>query len=65
MFGASLSLLPLALLVSIADATNYDVTVGKGSQLKFDPEAINAQPGDTVTYHYFAKVNSIEPLPKT
>ena len=56
MLGTSLSFLPLALLVSIVEATNYDVTVGKGSQLKFDPENVNAQPGDTVTYHYFAKV---------
>lgn len=57
MLSASLSILPLALLASIVDAVNYDVTVGKGSQLKFVPEALNAQPGDTVTYHFFAKAS--------
>ena len=57
MIRASFTIVPLALLASIAQATNYDVTVGKDSQLKFVPEAINAQPGDTVTYHFFAKAS--------
>jgi plastocyanin len=54
---SSLLLLPLPLLASIAEATNYVVTVGKDSQLKFVPETLNAVVGDTVTYQFFAKVS--------
>jgi plastocyanin len=57
MRGLSLALLPLALLLSISEASkNYVVTVGKGSQLKFDPETVTAAAGDTITYQFFAKV---------
>ena len=35
---------------------NYEVTVGKGSELKFVPETVVANIGDTVTYKFFAKV---------
>jgi plastocyanin len=61
MRGLSLSLLPLALLVSISEASkNYIVTVGKGSQLKFDPETLTAAAGDTITYQFFAKVSTTQ-----
>ncbi|KAK3935940.1 hypothetical protein QBC46DRAFT_396249 [Diplogelasinospora grovesii] len=56
---SSLLLLPLPLLASIAEATNYVVTVGKDSQLKFVPETLNAVVGDTVTYQFFAKNHSV------
>lgn len=55
----SLSLLPLSLLACIVDAASYDVTVGQGGQLQFVPETLNAVPGDTVTYHFFAKNHSV------
>ncbi|KAJ6445476.1 extracellular serine-rich protein [Purpureocillium lavendulum] len=44
---------------SLVDASNWDVTVGKGSKLKFDPETITARVGDTVTYHFFSKASSL------
>jgi len=57
MRGSSLAILPLSLLLSISEASkNYVVTVGKGSQLKFDPETLTAAVGDTITYQFFAKV---------
>ena len=34
------------------------VTVGKGGQLKFDPETLYASPGDTVEYQFFARVST-------
>lgn len=52
-----LRFLPLGLLVSIAEAVNYDVTVGKDTQLKFVPDSLQADVGDTITYHFFAKVS--------
>lgn len=60
MWSSSMSLLPLALLMAISEATsqtNHVVTVGKGSQLKFDPEILKAGVGDTITYQFFAKVS--------
>ncbi|KAK0627416.1 Cupredoxin [Immersiella caudata] len=50
---------PLFLLVSLASATHHVVTVGKGGQLKFDPETLVAVPGDTITYNYFARNHSV------
>lgn len=52
----------LAALAALANAAHYDVTVGKGGQLKFDPETLTAQPGDTVTYKFFAKVTMPNPV---
>jgi len=59
MCRSTLLLLPVLLLVSIAEAAHYDVTVGKDSQLKFVPETLNPAVGDTVTYHFFAKVSAV------
>lgn len=56
MRGSSRLLLPAALLASVASATNHIVTVGKDSKLKFDPETLPADIGDTITYHFYAKV---------
>lgn len=50
------TLLSLAALVS---ATKYHVKVGAGGQLKFDPETLDAQVGDDITYHFFAKNHSV------
>ncbi|KAI1462107.1 hypothetical protein F4805DRAFT_194135 [Annulohypoxylon moriforme] len=49
----------LAALATLANAAHYNVTVGKGGQLKFDPETLTAQPGDTVTYKFFAKNHAV------
>ncbi|KAI2467128.1 hypothetical protein F4781DRAFT_323775 [Annulohypoxylon bovei var. microspora] len=49
----------LAAFATLATATHYDVTVGKGGQLKFDPETLTAQTGDTVTYRFFAKNHAV------
>jgi plastocyanin len=59
MRATSWSLLPAALLPIIADAANHVVSVGKSSQLKFDPETLAANVGDTITYQFFAKVSLI------
>ncbi|KAI6459695.1 hypothetical protein MCOR17_006896 [Pyricularia oryzae] len=54
-----LSLLPASLLLAIASAKQYNVTVGKGG-LKFDPEIITgAQKGDTIRYSFFAANHSV------
>ena len=45
-----------ALAASLVSATHYEVTVGKGGQLKFEPEQLTAIVGDTVTYKFFARV---------
>ncbi|OAQ91406.1 extracellular serine-rich protein [Purpureocillium lilacinum] len=57
---ASASLAAFALLAGdLVDAANWDVTVGKGGKLKFDPETITARTGDTVTYHFFSKNHTV------
>lgn len=48
----------LAALVAGASAGHLTVNVGKGGQLKFDPETLTAQPGDTITYKFFSKVGA-------
>ncbi|KAK3389806.1 hypothetical protein B0H63DRAFT_507302 [Podospora didyma] len=53
------SLLPLSLLASLVAGVDHVVTVGKGGQLKFDPESITAAAGDTVTYNFFARNHSV------
>jgi len=45
-----------ATAVSVVSAAHFDVTVGKGGQLQFVPDQFAAAVGDTVTYHYYAKV---------
>lgn len=47
--------LSIGLAVTNASAANIQVQVGKGA-LKFDPENVPAQVGDTVTYNFFPKV---------
>lgn len=47
----------LGLAAIVAAGKNYDINVGKGAVLKFDPETLsNVAAGDTLTYHFFAKV---------
>ncbi len=58
MRGSLQAVLPVIALIPSSIAVNYDVTVGKGAQLKFDPETLNAAVGDTVTYHFFSKVSA-------
>ena len=49
----------LVAVSSVAAAVNtYEVTVGKDGKLLFDPENVNAEVGDLVTYHFFPKVGS-------
>ena len=53
----ALSLALAALGISTVAAFNWDVDVGSGGELFFEPQTIQrAVPGDTVTYHFFAKV---------
>ncbi|KAF0330075.1 hypothetical protein GQ607_002842 [Colletotrichum asianum] len=40
-------------------AAHFDVNVGKNNQLKFEPETLIANRGDTITYHFFAKNHSV------
>ncbi|CAJ2512441.1 Uu.00g054560.m01.CDS01 [Anthostomella pinea] len=51
--------LGLAVFASLASATFHEVTVGKGGQLKFDPETLTAQPGDQIRYSFFAKNHAV------
>lgn len=50
------SLLLLPLLVSAVNSASLVVLVGMNSQLKFNPEVLEAAVGDTITYLFFAKV---------
>jgi plastocyanin len=50
-------LLPLS-LAAAAQAAHHDVSVGKGGKLKFEPEEIKAERGDTITYHFYSKVRT-------
>ena len=45
----------LSLAASVR-AAHYEVTVGKGGLLKFDPETLKAEVGDTIQYLFYAKV---------
>ena len=47
----------VACIVSSAAGANFQVQVGENATLTFDPETINAQPGDTVTYYFHPKVS--------
>lgn len=59
-FTSRSTLLPVALLATVAQGKEWIVAVGKGGQLKFDPEVIpDAKHGDTVTYQFYAKNHSV------
>jgi plastocyanin len=45
----------LATATGVLASVNHEVTVGKGALL-FSPETTVAQPGDTITFHFFPKV---------
>ncbi|KAL2267207.1 hypothetical protein VTJ83DRAFT_4484 [Remersonia thermophila] len=47
------------LLAASARAAHYEVTVGQGGQLRFDPEVVHASIGDTIRYNFFAKNHSL------
>ncbi|KAF6827565.1 extracellular serine-rich protein [Colletotrichum plurivorum] len=48
-----------AALLSAVQAAHFEVTVGKNNQLKFDPETLVANRGDTITYTFFSKNHSV------
>lgn len=52
-FSLGLALLPLI------SATVIDVQVGAGGQLAYSPEAISAQPGDQVVFHFNPKNHTV------
>lgn len=55
----SLLLACAVLTASTVSAFNWDVNVGEGGNLTFSPPTVSgAVPGDTVTYHFFAKVSA-------
>ncbi|KAH7318055.1 hypothetical protein B0I35DRAFT_478593 [Stachybotrys elegans] len=45
--------------LSGALAEHFNVNVGKGGELRFDPEHIQAAPGDTITYHFFSRNHAV------
>ena len=45
------------LAASAKAEVHHVVTVGKGGDLKFEPEVIRAKAGDTIEYIFFAKVS--------
>ncbi|KAI6090081.1 Cupredoxin [Hypoxylon rubiginosum] len=59
LFNPSRIALGLAALTGLVNAAHHHVTVGKGGQLKFEPETLTTQPGDTVTYQFFAKNHAV------
>jgi len=52
-FSLGLALLPLI------SATVIDIQVGAGGVLAYSPEAISAQPGDQVVFHFHAKNHTV------
>ncbi|KAH8819811.1 Cupredoxin [Xylogone sp. PMI_703] len=48
-----------ALAAYAVRATNFDVNVGQGGKLVFNPATVTAQVGDTLTYHFFGKNHSV------
>jgi len=52
-FSLGLALLPLI------SATVIDIQVGAGGMLAYSPEAIAAQPGDQVVFHFHAKNHTV------
>jgi plastocyanin len=55
---ASLSL-SLALFMPIVSAAVHDIQVGAGGKLVFEPEAIAANPGDQVVFHFNPKNHTV------
>ena len=53
------SRLLLPLFLASVQAAHYEVTVGKGGLLKFDPETLKAEVGDTIQYLFYAKVCAV------
>ncbi|KAI0021641.1 hypothetical protein F4780DRAFT_770120 [Xylariomycetidae sp. FL0641] len=51
--------LGLSAFTALANAAHHNVTVGKDNQLKFDPETLSAQIGDTITYSFFSKNHAV------
>ncbi|KAL0575068.1 hypothetical protein V5O48_006913 [Marasmius crinis-equi] len=51
--------LAVASLPATVLAANYDVTVGADSKLAFNPEFVNGQPGDTVTFTFYPKNHTV------
>ncbi|KAJ1331700.1 plastocyanin [Microdochium nivale] len=49
----------VGLATSLVSAAHFEVTVGKGGKLKFEPEEIAAKIGDTVTYKFFARNHAV------
>jgi plastocyanin len=45
-------------LAATAQAGHHEVSVGKGGELKFEPEEIKAERGDTITYRFYSKVRT-------
>ncbi|KAI8185527.1 hypothetical protein K4K51_011574 [Colletotrichum sp. SAR 10_75] len=45
-------------------AAHFDVNVGKNNQLKFEPETLIANRGDTITYHFFSKARLLHQIEK-
>jgi hypothetical protein len=43
----------------MVDAASLTVDVGKNGELKFDPETVQAEVGDTITYHFYSGVCSL------
>jgi len=54
--AASVALLSLA---SLASAVNHEVTVGANGTLDYNPEAISADVGDTVTFVFYPKNHTV------
>lgn len=53
----SLFIAAQALFFGASTAKNFDVNVGKGGNLRFEPESLDhVVAGDTVTYHFFSQV---------
>lgn len=55
----SLASIALAGLVSIVSAENFQVTVGNGSQLAFEPTTVNASVGDTISFVFYPKNHTV------
>lgn len=55
-FKSLYSFLVVAVATNVLASVNHEVTVGKGALL-FSPETTVAQPGDTITFHFFPKVS--------
>ncbi|KAI1394040.1 uncharacterized protein F4822DRAFT_424506 [Hypoxylon trugodes] len=59
LFESSKLAVGLTALAAVANAAHYEVAVGKGNKLTFEPETLTTQLGDTVTYKFFSKFHSI------